>query len=406
MRITLGGVSATVLLLFYLGVYRPTRSSFSGWWSLSLLCAGAATTLLLFNGSAVQIFTTPASNVMSVIGVTCVWFATRSLRRQQLPVWLLAVAVVGILVATLPQDPGQNIWAGNGTLFAYMGLMFSAGAAEMWLAWSARRSVADRELNKEALVALLVSGIAASGLGAFYLLRSVLYFVVGPESDTFEAVVGTGPTTGMLLVCLVAVTFSVSAVGWDQQTHELRRRAMQDDLTGLLGRTEFRLQAERALTGPARDGGGVVLAVADLDHFKAVNDQHGHAAGDRALLAFAATLKDSLGPGELAGRLGGEEFGMVLLGVDADSAIPRLDAISAAFASRSDAHGFELPTVSYGIARLGDGDSVSELFEQADLALYRAKADGRDRAVAYSSAQGGVVWLGERRRATDVDPSN
>src|SRR5690554_2367455 len=109
MRITLGGVAATVLLLFYLAVYRPTRSSFSGWWSLALLCAGLSTSLLLFNGTSWQIFTTPASNVLSAIGVTGTWFAMRSLRNRQLPRWLLVVAPAAVLIATLAQNPGTYI---------------------------------------------------------------------------------------------------------------------------------------------------------------------------------------------------------------------------------------------------------------------------------------------------------
>lgn len=401
MRIALGGVSLTVLVLFYLGVYRPTRSSFSGWWSVSLLCAGSSTTLLLLNDSALQVVANPVSTVLSVVGVTCVWFATRSLRRRRLPLWVLAVSPALILIPSLLQNPGDNIWAGNGALFTYMGAMFAAGSLEVWLAWHARRTRTDYEPNGEAVVALLVSAIASSALGAFYLLRSVLYFVVGPDSPTFETIVGTGPTTGMLLISLVAVTFSVSAVGWDQQTQELRTRAMQDDLTGLLGRTEFRLQAERAFDDARTTGVLALLVMADLDHFKAVNDAHGHAAGDRALLTFAATVKDSLEPGELAGRLGGEEFGLVLLDVDSAGAVARLEAMSSAFAARSDAHDFDLPTVSYGIAGLADGDSAAEIFERADIALYRAKADGRDRAVAYTPEFGQDPGFGMRRRATD-----
>ncbi len=401
MRIALGGVSLTVLLLFYLGVYRPTRSRFSGWWSVSLLCAGMSTSLLLFNDTDVQMFTNPASNVLSVAGVTCVWFATRSLRREQLPLWLLAVAPVAILVPSLLQNPAENIWAGNGFLFIYMGTMFAAGATEVWLAWAARRARTEAELNREAVVALLVSAIAASALAAFYIFRAVMYYVVGPRSDTFDTVAGTAPTTGMLMVCLVAVTFSVSAVGWDQQTQELRRRAMQDDLTGLLGRTEFRLQAERAFSRARSSGTPVVFVVGDLDHFKDVNDAHGHAAGDWAIIEFAATMKDSLRRGELAGRLGGEEFGLVLHEPDDEAVQQRLEEISATFAARSRDAGFTMPSVSYGIADLAAGSTAAELYERADLALYRAKADGRNRAVKYTPDVGREAGHILGRRASD-----
>lgn len=390
-----------VLVLFYLGVYRPTRSSFSGWWSVSLLCASSSTALLLFNGSDLQVVANPASNVLAMAGVTCVWFATRSLRRQQLPTWLLGAAPPAILVPSLLENPASNVWAGNGPLFVYMGAMFAAACVEVWLAVGARRASPDQERNPEAVVALLVSAIAASALAAFFLLRGVLYYSSGPESVVFESVVGTPATTGMLLVCLVAVTFSVSAIGWDQQTQQLRQRAIQDDLTGLLGRTEFRLQAERAITRSLSDDGAVRLVVADLDHFKAVNDRHGHGAGDRVIEAFAAVVKEALGSGEFAGRLGGEEFALVLRDAGDDAVTTRLDQINATFAALSGTFEFTVPTASYGIAGLDDGDTLAQIFEHADVALYRAKADGRDRVVIYTDDIGRQSGRAGGRRSTD-----
>lgn len=403
MRIALGGVSLTVLLLFYLGVYRPTRSSFSGWWSVGLLCACVATSLLLFNGSDLQPILNPASNVLSIAGAMCIWFAMRSLRRRHLPLWLLGVAPPVILVPSLLENPADNIWAGNGYLFIFMGVLFGAGSAEVWLAWAARRERPNEEPHPDVVVALLVSAIASSALAAFYLLRSVIFLVAGPESNAFETVAGTAPTTGILLVSLVAVTFSVSAVSWDQQMQGLRRRALHDDLTGLLGRTEFRAQAERLIDGERASDGSATLVAADLDHFKALNDAQGHAAGDRALVAFAAALQDSLGPGEIAGRLGGEEFAMVLLDADSAGVIARLEAIRDGVAARSHGFDFDMPTVSWGVAGLDDGDTVSELFERADMAMYRAKEDGRDRVVKYTPDIGQQVGRALRRRSTDRD---
>ncbi|MFW7413534.1 diguanylate cyclase domain-containing protein [Demequina sp. SO4-18] len=401
MRIALGAVSLTVLLLFYLGVYRPTRSSFSGWWTLSLLSAGASNALLMLNGSDLHAVANPASTVLAAIGATCVWFATRSLRRERLPMWLIGVAPAAIVLPVLMDERVGDAWAGNGPLYSYMALMFVASSIEMWRAWRTRRANAEHELNREAVVALLVIAVAASGLAAFYVLRILVHFAAGPESRAFETTAGSGPEVALLMIGMVAVTFGVSAIGWDEQTQELRCRAMHDDLTGLLGRTEFRLQAESAFARARSTGTCALLVVADLDHFKGINDVHGHAAGDGALVEFAKVLKDSLRPGEIVGRMGGEEFGVMLLGVDGADANARLEAISEAFAARSSGFDFALPTVSYGLAGLEDGDSVAEIYEHADLALYRAKADGRDRVVRYSrdlGRRGGRVRTG---RAAD-----
>ncbi|MDN4481179.1 GGDEF domain-containing protein [Demequina muriae] len=388
MRIALGAVSLVVLLLFYLGVYRPTRSSFSGWWTLSLLSAGTSSTLLLFNRGELELVVNSGSMALAAVGATCVWFATRALRRERLPRWILGVAPVAILVSAVGYEPVGDTWVDHGALSLYMAVMFVATAVEMWMAWKARRAMAQHALNREALVALLVIAIAGSALAAFYVLRTVMNVVFGPASDAFQMVVGSSAEDALLLVFLVAVTFSVSAIGWDEQAHDLRSRAMHDDLTGLLGRTEFRAQAKGALSGTESSGERALLVVADLDHFKDINDTHGHAAGDRALMAFAAVLTDHLRPGERAGRLGGEEFGLVLLDVDDAEALVRLRAISDDFAARTSTFDFPLPTVSYGFAGPHDGVPGDQVFEEADLAMYEAKAQGRDRAVRYTEQIG------------------
>ncbi|MFN3866579.1 MAG: GGDEF domain-containing protein [Demequina sp.] len=397
MRGALGAVTFTVLVLFYLGVYRPTRSSFSGWWCMSLLLAGAATALLIFDDSAARVVTYPVSAALAAAGATCVWFAARSLRRRTLPRWLLYAGPATIMVPVSMVAPDESGAVTTGPVAVYMAAMFFAGAVEAWLAWSARRASAESEPNGEALVALLVIAVAATGLSMFYAVRLVMLVVVGRESEVFELAAGSGTEDVALLVCMVAVTFSVSAVGWDQQTQHLRRRAMRDDLTGLLGRSEFRVQVEQSLEGARSGGASALLVVADLDHFKDINDTHGHAAGDGALMVFAAVLTSHLRPGECAGRLGGEEFGLVIHESDDADVLARLRAISDDFATRSGNFDFSLPTVSYGIAGAGDAATVAEVFECADLAMYRAKADGRDRAVRYSRELGWQPGRAPRR---------
>ncbi|WP_297081015.1 diguanylate cyclase [uncultured Demequina sp.] len=378
MRLMLGAVSLMVLVLFYLGVYRPTRSAFAGWWTLALLCSGLSSTFLLMNGTIVQGLANPASSVASAVGVTCTWFATRSLRRSTVPIWVLPAGAALVLALAALGDPAENIWAGDGILFIYMAAMLGAAATEVWATWHEHR----RELGSggEARVALLVSALAATVLCGFYVERAALFLAVGPESALFQTLAGTGATSAILLLCLVAVTFSASALGWDQRTHDLRRRAISDDLTGLLGRSEFLAWAETAVTdSPA----GVSLVVADLDHFKQINDVHGHAAGDLALREFADVLREAVGVGEFAGRLGGEEFALLLRDAP-ERASERLDDLAAAFAARAASFETPLPTVSFGVAAGEHGETLTDVFEHADKAMYQAKADGRDRVVAYT----------------------
>lgn len=387
MRIALGAVAATVLVLFYLAVYRPTRSSFSGWWCISLLLAGLAISLLLANGTSVRAATYLASTALATAGSTCVWFAMRSLGGRRLPRWLLVVGPVAVVAASSLDMPDTSGMATTGPVSVYMAGMFIAGAIESWRAWRERRASAQSEPNGEALVALLVVALAATALSSFYALRVVMLVAAGADSPVFARTAGSGTEDVILLVCMVAVTFSVSAVGWDEQTRALRSRAARDDLTGLWGRTEFREHAHRALGDARSTGERVLLVVADLDHFKTINDQRGHAAGDEALVAFAEVLRRHLGPHEHAGRLGGEEFGIVLVGSDDADALARLRAISDDFAQRAGSVARAVPTVSYGIAGPEDADAVAQVFERADLAMYAAKAQGRDRAVRYRAPE-------------------
>ena len=381
MRVVLGSVSILVTILFFLGVYRPTRSTFAGWWTVGLLCSGASTSLLMLNGTAAQVVANPTSNVASVIGSTCVWFATRSLRGEPLPLWLMPVAATGMVGVSALDHPSTNAWAGNSVLFTYMATMFVLGSYELWTCWRGRRVSERADRSSEARTALVVSALAATVLALFYSLRAVLFVAVGPESSLFDALVGTGNTTGILLLTLVAVTFSASTIGWDQQTWALRRRAVSDDLTGLLGRSEFLVRTEAAVA----DSGVVIsLVVGDLDHFKQINDEHGHAAGDAALLMFADALRGVAAEDEYAGRLGGEEFAL-LLRDSPEQASARLRALSASLAQRTQAAAVPVPTVSFGVAPATRGDSLSTIFERADQAMYQAKAQGRDRVVVYAS---------------------
>jgi diguanylate cyclase (GGDEF)-like protein len=156
--------------------------------------------------------------------------------------------------------------------------------------------------------------------------------------------------------------------------------ATRDDLTGLLNRKAFLELAAEHLADPTVTRAMGALILADLDHFKAVNDTYGHAAGDAALQEFAGACKDTVGSTDLAGRYGGEEFVLLIPGATADAAERIADAISQRLAQASDANGVQMPTVSYGIATYDAGTaSLEALIASADAALYTAKSLGRNR---------------------------
>ena len=168
----------------------------------------------------------------------------------------------------------------------------------------------------------------------------------------------------------------------------LEVQARTDALTGLLNRGAILERLEEELARVAREGGSVAVGMLDIDHFKPVNDSRGHAAGDAVLVGLARRLESVMRPYDALGRFGGEEFLLVVPGVDGGELLEVLERVRAAvsdapFDACEDAIAV---TLSLGGAVLADGETADALIARADAALYEAKAAGRDRVVLASPA--------------------
>ncbi|PBB91243.1 GGDEF domain-containing protein [Mesorhizobium sp. WSM3864] len=160
----------------------------------------------------------------------------------------------------------------------------------------------------------------------------------------------------------------------------LKAETHTDPLSGLLNRRGFEDRAALLLDQCAKAGFPVALVLADLDHFKALNDQHGHEAGDRVIADFAAKLRFATGARGAAGRIGGEEFAVLLPLSDLAAARLFAEAIRT-FYSAGAVDG--LPpgtrvTASFGVAARSGAEGLAPLMRRADEALYKAKRNGRD----------------------------
>jgi len=166
---------------------------------------------------------------------------------------------------------------------------------------------------------------------------------------------------------------------------DLQTLASTDALTGLPNRRAFLSHLEQTLArGSADNGKAGCLLMLDVDHFKRVNDSHGHAVGDQVLIHLADTVRTVLRREDLPGRLGGEEFAVLLPGTSAEGGYRLAERLRQALAARpaSTTVGPQWITISIGLCPL-DGAGLNTLLERADQALYEAKRNGRDRVVAW-----------------------
>lgn len=162
---------------------------------------------------------------------------------------------------------------------------------------------------------------------------------------------------------------------FDQECR-LAELSVVDTLTGARSRAEFLQQAERAAANAHATGAPLTLLYLDIDHFKRLNDGHGHAAGDAVLRGMSGVLRHALRSSDVFGRLGGEEFCVLLPDQDEDDARALADRLRNLLASvpRPDRR----LTVSAGVAGLRAGEAVMQTLNRADLAMLQAKQDGRD----------------------------
>ena len=168
------------------------------------------------------------------------------------------------------------------------------------------------------------------------------------------------------------------------QKQELLQLAMTDQLTGLYNRHSLFDIGPKYLSDAKRHKFPVSLVVIDLDHFKNVNDNHGHATGDVVLKSIGQVLKTQCRTEDFVARFGGEEFVMLLSHCDLEFAISKAEALRKEVESCQPA-GLTI-TASLGIATMDGNDDFNTLFEKADKAVYEAKETGRNKVVTYKVA--------------------
>lgn len=320
------------------------------------------------------------------------------LLRANTAILLTLVAVIGVAVPFIPDRLGLIPAAAGMALFG--GIQRNAtrlARPELWVFGALLGAeamivlaIAGNDGLLTPAMALLcwpVAGLAgrfpdrASRLGTLYAgsLASAAILV----SDS--GVLTRDPLALSLLLVAMASVHTMSTVLRDSDV-EHRGAAILDPLTGMLNRTALMNRTVEIEHQSRLSGEPVAVIVADLDHFKLVNDNHGHPTGDAVLQEVAYRMRRELRAYDLAYRLGGEEFVVLMLGATPTAATAVAEQLRAAVSIKPIA-GLDI-TISLGVAASVRGSTFvwDDVFARADSALYQAKADGRDRVCVEDAA--------------------
>lgn len=246
---------------------------------------------------------------------------------------------------------------------------------------AARRAQVQRFEDSEALDACpKLRGRAGGRCSAVCVPVSIMGRTVGVVHATGEPHVRLGEVSVQDLGTLAKL--AGARIGMLRMVADTQLQAATDSLTGLLNRrsleNKFRLVRDETTT--------VSAVMADLDHFKQLNDTFGHDTGDRTLRLFAQTLSSSMRAVDLVCRQGGEEFAVLMPGCSAADAAIALEHVRLAVAAAADRAGLPPVTASFGIVEAETTEDLAEILARADAALFQAKRDGRDRVVVHDDA--------------------
>ncbi|MBX3561357.1 MAG: GGDEF domain-containing protein [Sphingomonas sp.] len=333
--------------------------------------ANLAATIIGHSPPIVWAIASFAATAMILLGVT------GYRQRAGLPVYprALAAIIVAVMAGAVAT---RTVWPHAG---AYLSLV--PGCAILMLPLMAH-AIAARPGRRN--VVERVSIALALAFVLFEIALLVLALRVGPTADNAAYQLYLGTLMIGFPVLYIAMAMSGLFLLMSDRTAALSSLARLDPLTGLLNRGGFREALARQIAAPNAG----CIAIGDIDHFKRINDCHGHAAGDLALRMVARTLRLGAHDDMLVARIGGEEFALFMPGFALERAERFIERVRAAVATIAlPGHPGLGVTMSFGVAPCrGSEDGLDGVIARADAALYRAKTGGRDRVVTSVSPRG------------------
>ncbi|CAN7196746.1 GGDEF domain-containing protein [Bosea sp. LjRoot90] len=367
-----GAITCLFLGVVQLSAYATGRfERWPLWWGLSNLLVGIGLTGLGLRDIAPDAITIQLGNGVTWIGCLLLLFSVRSFagRPARLPLYVLAVAVafVPILFWREPAD------------YTKRAVLISAllAACDLAVVREGLRLVKREKLLSGAILAAVFAPTAVLlAFRAYLAATNQIGSELFPPDNSRQWLTVTG------VAFIVLRSSALLLLATERSRNALVTLARHDPLTGAMNRNGLERAIARLTQEAGRRQCPVALLLIDIDHFKQLNDTHGHLAGDRILRTFAEAAGGRLRSGDIVARLGGDEFVVVLPHLGMGQAVSVANDIRSAFSRvlAAEPNAVIRATLSIGIA---DGDAVREpletLLRRADQALYRSKRLGRDR---------------------------
>jgi len=338
-------------------------------WGIGYLVGAAGAALLAGQAAVPNSWSVCGANALLCAAYGFMWSGARSFEGRRVSVALLAAGPALWIGAFQFESFAQSMQARISLVAAISACYALLAARELWYA-------RDRDLISRWPTLVLVVGHAG------FLLARIPYAEALASSVTSGHAHGAVVTVMAFEALFVAFCLPFLRVAMSKERTELEQRqaAETDPLTGIPNRRAFFDRGNPLIERFIAERQPAALLLFDLDRFKDVNDTAGHQAGDRVLQAFCDLVGASIRPGDLFGRLGGEEFAYLMANATMTQALQDAERLRGEFAAVNFAELTIKPTVSIGVAMASEaGRNLSALLALADRALYRAKAEGRNR---------------------------
>lgn len=364
-------VQLSIALVMAGTFYASSGEGCTRYWALSGLLSATGVLIVILNAGSPRLVLSTLGNAALIAGLVLQWWGLRAFygKRRNTAGWLILAVYCVLFALSLAMDEPLRDRALLASIT--MALVFSLNLFELWNKPGARTSFAG----------MLAFSAALASVSAF-VVRAIAVYRHDPEFLP-DTAAGAGVVIVYLIPMVSTLLFSMALMllYFERLVADKHQMATQDELTGLCNRRAIVAAGKREIDVAQRLRRPLGVAYIDIDHFKHINDQLGHDAGDRVITEIGHLLKDSCRNIDIVGRYGGEEFCIIFPGMDRDGVTMLAERIMGEV-RRYRFRGRLPVTLSMGFTVLQPEDderSWTVLMQRADKLLYKAKSDGRDR---------------------------